>query len=83
MRKVAKPAPSAAFRHLTLDFVGPLPTCNIRNFNYRYILQVVDRLTKRVWIIALERPTARDTAEAFLNNVVRFAGLPGKRFAQG
>lgn len=70
------PAPEAAFRHLTLDFVGPLPICHIRDFKYRFILQVVDRLTKRVWIIALEKITARDTAEAFLNNVVRFAGLP-------
>lgn len=70
------PAPQAAFRHLTLDFVGPLPICKIRGFEYRFILQVVDRLTKRVWIMALERPTARETAEAFLNNVIRFAGLP-------
>lgn len=70
------PAPKASFRHLTLDFVGPLPVCKIRDYNYRFILQVVDRLTKRVWIIAVERPTARETAEAFLNNVVRFAGLP-------
>lgn len=70
------PAPKSAFRHLTLDFIGPLPICKIRGFNYRFILQVVDRLTKRVWIIAIERPSARDTAEAFLNNIVRFAGLP-------
>ena len=70
------PPPKASFRHLTLDFVGPLPICNVRNFTYRFILQVVDRLTKRVWIIPLERPTAKDTAEAFLSNVVRFVGLP-------
>ena len=70
------PAPEAAFRHLTLDFIGPLPICLVRDYSYRFILQVVDRLTKRVWIIPIERPTARETAEAFLNNVVRFAGLP-------
>lgn len=68
------PAPEAAFRHLTLDFIGPLPMCFIRDFKYRYILQVVDRLTKRVWIVPIERITARETAEAFINNVVRFAG---------
>ena len=28
------PAPQAAFRHLTLDFVGPLPICKIRGFEY-------------------------------------------------
>ena len=70
------PAPKAAFRHLTLDFIGPLPICKLRDFQYRFILQVVDRLTKRVWIVPLERTTAKETAEAFLNNVVRFAGLP-------
>lgn len=70
------PAPQASFRHLTLDFIGPLPICKIRGFSYRYILQVVDRLTKRVWIIPVERPTAKETAESFVNHVVRFAGLP-------
>ncbi|KAI0998307.1 hypothetical protein K3495_g9885 [Podosphaera aphanis] len=42
------PPPKASFRHLTLDFIGPLPTYKVRDFSYRYILQVVDRLTKRV-----------------------------------
>lgn len=70
------PAPQAPFRHLTLDFIGPLPPCQVRDYRFRFILQVVDRLTKRVWIIAMERLTARETAEAFLNHVVRFAGLP-------
>lgn len=70
------PAPQASFRHLTLDFVGPLPICKVRDYSYRYILQVVDRLTKRVWIIPIEHPTAKETAESFLNYVVRFAGLP-------
>ena len=37
---------------------------------------MVDRLTKRVWIIPLERPSAQDTAEAFLSHIIRFAGLP-------
>ncbi|KAI0992292.1 hypothetical protein K3495_g15894, partial [Podosphaera aphanis] len=68
--------PEAAFRHLTLDFIGPLPICRIRDFSYRFILQVVDRLTKRVWIVPMEGPSARETAEAFLSHVVRFAGLP-------
>ena len=70
------PAPQQAFRHLTLDFVGPLPPCTIRGFTYRYILQIVDRLTKRVWAIATETMTARETASSFLNHVFRFSGLP-------
>ena len=68
--------PECSFRHLTLDFIGPLPLCQVRDYKYRFILQIVDRLTKRVWIAPLERPTAHETAEAFLNNVIRFAGLP-------
>lgn len=68
-------APQPSFRHLTLDFIGPFPICNIRDYRYRYILQVVDRLTKRVWVVALEEPTAHRTAEALLNNVFRFSGL--------
>lgn len=67
-------APQASFRHLTLDFIGPLPTCRVRDYSYRYILQVVDRLTKRIWIIPMERLTAYETAQAFINNVVRLAG---------
>lgn len=70
------PAPEHAFRHLTLDFVGPLEPCAIRGHTYRNILQVVDRLTKRVWIIPTETMTARETASAFVNNVFRFCGLP-------
>lgn len=70
------PAPEAAFRHLPLDFIGPLPICKNRHYNYRFILQAVDRLTKRVWLVPLERPTAHETAEALLNNVIRFTGLP-------
>lgn len=69
-------APQHAFRHLTLDYVGPLPACKIRGFEYRYILQVVDRLTKRIWVIATETMTARETAAALLANVFRFSGLP-------
>ena len=37
---------------------------------------MVDRLTKRVWIMALERSSAQETAEIFINNFVRFGGLP-------
>ncbi|KAI0995935.1 hypothetical protein K3495_g12247 [Podosphaera aphanis] len=70
------PVPQASFRHLTLDFIGHLPICQVRGFTYRFILQIVDRLTKRVWIIPLERPSAYDTAEAFLGQFIRFAGLP-------
>ena len=70
------PAPEEAFRHLTLDFIGPLPVSHRRGYSYRYILQVVDRLTKRVWVIPTETLTARETAQAFLDHVFRFCGLP-------
>ena len=70
------PAPEHTFCHLTLDFIGPLPLCKDHGYNYRYILQVVDCLTKRVWIIPMETMTARETASAFLANIFRFCGLP-------
>lgn len=38
-------------------------------------MQIVDQLTKQVWIIPLERPNAREAAEAFLGHVIRFTGL--------
>lgn len=66
------PAPQQSFRHLTLDFVGPLP----ESHGYRHILHVVDRLTKRVWVIPVKGMTARETATAIRDNVIRFAGLP-------
>ena len=70
------PPPQNAFRHLTLDFIGPLPLCQVKGYQYRYILQIVDRLTKRVWAIPTETMTARETATCFQNNVFRFCGLP-------
>ena len=68
--------PSQAFRHLTLDFIGPLPASQYRNQKHRYVLQVVDRLTKRVWLVPLEEIDAKSTAEAFVEYVFRFSGLP-------
>ena len=68
--------PQSAFRHLTLDYIGPLPECKVRGYTYRYILQVIDRLTKRAWITPTETTTARETALALRDNVFRFCGLP-------
>ena len=52
------PPPQQAFQHLTMDFIGPLPPCQYQNITYRYILMVVNRLTKRVFYI----PTIETTA---------------------
>lgn len=69
------PASHAAFRHLKLYFIGPLPICIRKNQKYRFILQVVECYTKCVWIMPMERLTAHNKAGAFLNNVIHFAGL--------
>ncbi|KAI0999387.1 hypothetical protein K3495_g8806 [Podosphaera aphanis] len=45
-------------------------------YGHRGAAALYYRLTKRVWIIPVERPSAHDTAEDFLHYVVRFAGLP-------
>lgn len=68
--------PNHPFRHLTLDFVGPLPISLYKGQHYRYILTVVDRLTKRSWFIPTEGMTAEETMQALVDNVFRFSGLP-------
>lgn len=67
--------PESAFRHLILGFIGLFPICQIRDFIYCFILQVVDSLTKRLWIVVIERLLAEETAEAFVNNIFPFASL--------
>ena len=68
--------PQKAFRHLTLDFMGPLPESRFHGEDCRFILQVVDRLTKRVWLVPMSKISAYATARAFIEHVFRFAGLP-------
>ena len=68
--------PQQAFRHLTLDFIGPLPTSEHRGQRFKHILQVVDRLTKRIWLIPMVTIDASTTASAFTEYVFRFCGLP-------
>jgi hypothetical protein len=58
-----------------MDFIGPLPECTYLGYTYRFILVVVDRLTKRVFYIPTKRTTALETAEAFYAYVFRFDGL--------
>lgn len=68
--------PSLPFRHLTLDFVGPLPASRHQARLFRYLLTVVDRLTKRSWFIPMENMTAEETMRALVDHVFRFSGLP-------
>uniref|UniRef100_A0A8C6LZ78 Integrase catalytic domain-containing protein n=1 Tax=Nothobranchius furzeri TaxID=105023 RepID=A0A8C6LZ78_NOTFU len=58
--------------HVGLDFVTGLPVDNLNT-----VLTVTDRFSKAVHFIALPGlPSARCTAELFLENVVRLHGLP-------
>uniref|UniRef100_A0A8C6LTI7 Gypsy retrotransposon integrase-like protein 1 n=1 Tax=Nothobranchius furzeri TaxID=105023 RepID=A0A8C6LTI7_NOTFU len=67
------PVPSRPWSHVGLDFVTGLPPVNDLNT----IMTVTDRFSKAVHFIALPGlPSARRTAELFLENVVRLHGFP-------
>ncbi len=59
--------------HIAIDFVTDLPNSR----NYTTILTVIDRFSKACCLIPLPKlPTAFETAEALLDQVFRFYGLP-------
>ncbi len=67
------PIPQRPWSHITIDFVTDLP----RSRNHTTILTVIDRFSKACRLIPLTKlPTAFETAEALLEQVFRFYGLP-------
>ncbi|KAL4009484.1 hypothetical protein ACER0C_003336 [Sarotherodon galilaeus] len=67
------PVPGRPWSHVGLDFVTGLPSVN----GLDTILTVVDRFSKAVHLVALAGlPSARQTAELFLDHVVRLHGFP-------
>ncbi len=64
---------STPLSHIAIDFVTDLP----RSRNHTTILTVIDRFSKACRLIPLTKlPTAFETAEALLEQVFRFYGLP-------
>ncbi len=67
------PIPQRPWSHIAIDFVTDLPNSN----HFTTILTIIDRFSKACRLIPLPKlPTAFETAEALLQNVFRFYGLP-------
>lgn len=64
--------PEARFRHLNLDFIGPLPPIN----GYRYVLTAVCRFSRYPFAIAVQDQTADNLCNAFMNGIVAHVGAP-------
>ena len=58
---------------LCIDFMGPLPRSKE---GFRYIFVVVDVFSRYPWAIPMAEPTPDLVAQALLNNVFCFFGLP-------
>ncbi len=67
------PIPQRPWSHVAIDFVTDLPSSN----HFTTILTVIDRFSKACRLIPLTKlPTAFETAEALMQQVFRFYGLP-------
>lgn len=70
------PAPEAVWKHISVDFVGPLPESQ----GYDTIMVVVDRLSKMKHYVACKAGEggvgAESTAKLFLANVWKLHGFP-------
>jgi transposase InsO family protein len=65
--------PDRPWQHITMDFVGPLPSSG----SYNAVAVVVDRFSKMAHFLpTTDKAAAPDTARLFINGVYRLHGLP-------
>ena len=61
--------------HYSMDFLTDLPDASTQGYNA--VMVVVDRFSKRVWLIPTwKKADSQTTAELFFNSVVRHNGAP-------
>lgn len=64
--------PDTPYCRINLDVLGPLPISN----DYRYILVIVDSLTKHVSAVAMKDQSADTLTDCYTRNVVAIHGSP-------
>ena len=65
------PVPDRRFQFIHLDIVGPMP----ESYGHKYLLTIYDRCSRWIEAFALQRDTAEEVSNAFLQYISRF-GLP-------